>query len=151
MSKNYPEINPIYPLLDLDMSKEDCIKEVQSWGVEIPIPYKLGYRNNNCFKTGCVQGGAGYWQKFKRENIEAFNKMADMEQELTRAKGKPVTVMRILRNGKMVNCFLKYYSDEYHYLDLVNGREPEPLIECTGFCTTKNIITTEEKKEDELF
>lgn len=150
MSKNYPEINQISPLLHLDMSKKDCIDEIQSWGIEIPIPYKMGYQNNNCQKTGCVQGGAGYWQKIKRDQPEVFEKMAEMERELTLAKGKPVTVMRIKRNGEMVHCFLKYYSDEYFYLDLVKGREPEPLTECTGFCTTKNIII-EEKNEGDLF
>lgn len=148
MRKNYPEINPLFPLLELDMSKEDCVKEVKSWGVEIPVPYKLGYRNNNCFQTGCVQGGAGYWQKIKREQPEKFNKMADMEHELTKAKGKPVTIMRIKRNNVMTHCFLKFYSDEYYYLDLVNGREPEPLIECTGFCSTSNTIDSNDIEED---
>lgn len=151
MTKNYPEINPKYPLIELDMSKKDCIEEIKSWGIEIPIAYKMGYQNNNCQKTGCVQGGAGYWQKIKREQPDVFNNMAEMERELTKAKGKPVTVMRIRRDNKMVHCFLKYYSDEYFYLDLVNGREPEPLIECTGFCSNRNVIDVDAKEEGSLF
>lgn len=39
---------------------------------------KSGLKNNNCFSTGCVQGGIGYWQKMEKEFPEKFNVMADL-------------------------------------------------------------------------
>lgn len=50
--------------------------------IELPAMYKLGYKNNNCI--GCVKGGAGYWNKIRRDFPEAFEKMALVEEELGR-------------------------------------------------------------------
>ena len=45
--------------------------------LKYPKMYQLGFRNNNCFKTGCVQGGIGYWQKMERDfllNLKQWQK-----------------------------------------------------------------------------
>lgn len=136
MRKNYPEINAIAPLYDMRITKEMCITEIRSWGIEIPIPYLEGYRNNNCQLTGCVQGGIGYWQKIQREQTEVFLQMASMEHELTEAKSKPVTCIRILKEGKMEPLFLLPHPSSPYHLGIAKGREPKPLQECNGFCKT---------------
>jgi hypothetical protein len=57
MTKNNPQIKPIYPLMMFGDFKKDCIDILESVGIQIPIAYKLGFQNNNCLGTGCVQGG----------------------------------------------------------------------------------------------
>ncbi|MHC3124971.1 hypothetical protein NL42_15075, partial [Acinetobacter sp. GN11] len=42
--------------------------------------YKLGYLNNNCI--GCVKGGAGYWNKIRKDFPEVFNRMAKVERDI---------------------------------------------------------------------
>ena len=142
MMKNYPEINPLFPLIDNRLTKNDCINMVNSWGVEIPETYKLGFRNNNCFNTGCVQGGIGYWQKIAREYPDKFDYMANIEREISLDKGEPVTICKDQAEAKKKLLFLKPNPDfpEMGHIGLKKGREPESLIECNGFCSTTEQI-----------
>jgi hypothetical protein len=57
MLLNHPNTKPVFPLLLKAMNKKDCIEWFEGTGIEIPRMYKLGFSNNNCFGTGCVQGG----------------------------------------------------------------------------------------------
>jgi hypothetical protein len=100
--------------------KKKCIEIVQDVNIEIPEMYKLGFQNNNCFNTGCVQGGIGYWQKMKKEFPEKFNVMADLEHELTDLKGEPITMLKdqsndskeAIKTDKKANLvFLKRHID----------------------------------------
>lgn len=140
MKINYPDSNPVFPLLLYALSKKDCIKMLTYANIDIPMVYKYGFSNNNCFNTGCVQGGIGYWQKIKREFPEKFETMAILEHELTDLKGKPVTILRDQsKKAKELDntlVFLKKHSD-YPNMKTINdmtGREPERLIECNGYC-----------------
>lgn len=142
MLKNYPEINPFFPLIEKKYTKQKCISIVKSWGINIPKMYELGFRNNNCFKTGCVQGGIGYWQKIKREFPVKFEYMANLEHELTEIKGEPVTILSDQSGGEKTRLFLKKYDkyDDILSIDDKEGREVEPLMECNGFCSTEEQI-----------
>ena len=141
MRRNYPEINVISPLIDLKMDKADCKAWFRYRNIEIPETYKLGYENNNCFVTGCVQGGLGYWGKIKREDPEKFGKMAELEHKLTKAKGKPVTICKD-QSGKDGHklVFLKHNSDypEIKDISMMKGIEPTPIPECFGFCASQD-------------
>lgn len=140
MKLNYPDSRPIFPLIYNLLSKKDCIKIVEGEGIRIPVTYKLGFNNNNCFKTGCVQGGIGYWQKMKREFPDKFDKMAAVEHDLTNKKGKPVTMLKDQgKEGGLV--FLKPHP-AYPFvkdISMMRGREPKPLMECNGFCGTNDL------------
>jgi len=140
MVLNNPETQPIFPLLMFGYSKKDCIELVEGWQIEIPRMYKLGFLNNNCFKTGCVQGGIGYWQKMARDFPDKFDKMAKVEHNLTDIKGKPVTMLRdqsikAVESGSDL-VFLKPHPEYPNIKDIsqLKGREPKPLYECNGFC-----------------
>ena len=140
MSLNYPDSKPIFPLIYNLLSKKDCIKMAERAGIRPPVMYQLGFNNNNCFKTGCVQGGIGYWQKMQREFPEKFDKMAALEHELTDLKGQPVTMLKDQsKNGGLV--FLKPHPDYPLIKDIsmMKGREPKPLMECNGFCGTNDL------------
>ena len=152
MTLNHSHTKPIYPLLMFAYTKNDCIKIIQDAGLRVPRTYELGFLNNNCFKTGCVQGGIGYWQKMKREFSEKFEAMAEMEHKLTALKGKPVTMLKDQSNEAKQNgnqlVFLKPHKDYPFIKDLsmMKGREPKPLFECNGFCGVNDL---EERKETE--
>ena len=136
MAMNNPNANPIFPLLMFGLSKKDCIGIIEDNGIGIPEMYHLGFLNNNCFKTGCVQGGIGYWQKIQREYPDKFMAMAKMEHELTDKKGSPVTMLRSQKNGTKTPLFLIPHPNypELPKFSEQDGREPEPLFECNGFC-----------------
>jgi transcriptional regulator with XRE-family HTH domain len=137
MKLNYPEINNIAPLIEHGLTKQDCIKIIKEANIEVPNMYKRGYSNNNCFKTGCIQGGVGYWQKIQRESPEKFEAMAEREHRYTRLKKKPITVLRIKKDGIMHPCFLKPLKGFKYHIGIAKGREPKALVECNGFCHTK--------------
>lgn len=144
MALNHPKAKPIFPLWMYGYTKEDCIRICGDNGVEIPMMYKLGFRNNNCFKTGCVQGGVGYWQKMKREYPEKFHAMAKVEHELTDLKGSPVTMLRTnikKGNDERQSLFLVPHPNypDSPLFDEQKGREPEPLFECNGMCGVNDL------------
>lgn len=153
MKENNPESRPIFPLIANLLSKKDCIKIIQNANnlftpLELPKPYLLGYGNNNCWKTGCVKGGIGYWQKIQNEFPDKFEAMAKTEHELTDLKGQPVTMLKDqMKGGGLV--FLKPHPDypEVKDISMMKGREPKPLIECNGFCGTNDLEKNETENE----
>lgn len=154
LKTNHSDSKAIFPLLMYGYDKNKCIEIVKEAGIEPPITYQLGFRNNNCFRTGCVQGGIGYWQKMKREFPDKFNKMADMEHELTQLKGKPVTMLRDQRKAAKesgnILVFLRRHPDypELKCLDDLAPQTVEPLMECNGFCGTN--LFEKSKTTDEI-
>lgn len=147
MTLNNPDSKAIYPLLLFGYSKKDCINIVENAGLEIPKMYKLGFLNNNCFNTGCVQGGIGYWQKMKRDFPIKFDAMAEMEHKLTDLKGMPVTMLKDQSlNGGLVFLKPNKKYPEIKDISKMKGREPEPLFECNGFCGINDL---EDRKQSE--
>lgn len=149
MSLNWRKINPIFPLLLYGYSKKDCIRILQDNNIEIPEAYKLGYSNNNCLKTGCVQGGIGYWQKFKKDFPKKFETMAELEHELTKKAGEPVTISKDQTNNRDFDLvFLKKNPNYPSMKDIseMKGRQPEPLVDCMGFCGSNDLKPPKETK-----
>lgn len=146
LAMNHPQAKPIFPLLMLGLTKIDCIKAFNDFGIEIPRAYRLGLSNNNCLKTGCVQGGIGYWQKIKRDFPEKFEAMAKIEHELTDLKGHPVTMLKdqsSAAKGLHKYADLVFLKKHPGYpnksIDEMKGREPEPLTDCNGFCGVNDL------------
>lgn len=142
MKKNNAHLYPIFPLLMVCMDKFDCIKHVQNlnsllFRIELPITYRLGLENNNCFKTGCVQGGIGYWQWMQVNQPQKFDDMAAREHKITEIKGEPVTICKDQSKGGGL-VFLKHHPawPDVKDISMMIGRPPEMLIECSGFCST---------------
>lgn len=75
-----PEIYVSFPLIDEKLDKQLCLYMLMDAGIELPVMYKLGYRNNNCI--GCVKGGKGYWNKIRIDFPEAFERMAKQERKM---------------------------------------------------------------------
>ncbi len=145
LAMNHPQSLPIFPLLMHGLQKKDCLALLEDHNIEVPQMYKQGFNNNNCWKSLCIQGGIGYWQKAYREQREKFDRMANIEHELTDRKGEPVTMLKdqseeAQRTGNLL-VFLKPHPRYPHVKDLsmMEGREPKPLVECNGFCSTNDL------------
>lgn len=142
IKKNHPSTKPIFPLWLFGYTKTDCIRVVQNAGIEIPTPYKDGFQNNNCIKTGCVQGGIGYCQMYRDKFPKRFEEMAKREHEITDMKGEPVTICKDqskeAKESGVWNVFLLPHPNypDHKDLSMMKGRKPEPLTECNGFCGT---------------
>lgn len=153
MKFNNPKCKPIFPLLMLGLTKEDCLVLVEQAGIEVPRMYKYGFQNNNCFKTGCIQGGIGYWQKMQREFPDKFEKMAKLEHHLTDLKGKPVTMLKdqsnYAKDSGNVLVFLKKHPSypELKCLDDMPKMSVQPLMECNGFCGINDLNPKNETSE----
>jgi len=118
---NNPEVTAWFPLIEQNLTKQDCIDKILSAGINIPEMYRLGYKNNNCI--GCVKGQAGYWNKIRLDFPEVFDRMAKQERELNAAICKSYA-----KDGKRKKVFL----DE---LPLDMGRyESEIEIKCGLIC-----------------
>lgn len=155
MKLNHPKTNPIFPLLLFAYNKKDCIKMIQDAGIDIPNMYKLGFHNNNCFKTGCIQAGIGYWQKMKLEFPDKFNAMAEMEHNITALKGEPVTMLKDqskkAKDSGNVLVFLKKHPlyPNLKSIDEMKGQKVEPLFDCNGLCGV-NDLSKRSKTEKEI-
>lgn len=114
------------PLIERGVGKADCLAMLQDAGIEIPTMYHLGYRNNNCI--GCVKGGAGYWNKIRKDFPETFARMAAVERKLGR------TIIRVDgdpdADGKPTR--VPMYLDQLP--EGMGSHQDEQDIECSIFC-----------------
>jgi 3'-phosphoadenosine 5'-phosphosulfate sulfotransferase (PAPS reductase)/FAD synthetase len=127
-----PGVDLVTPLIEMGLTKPDCLAMIERADIELPAMYKLGYDHNNC--VGCVKGGMGYWNKIRVDFPETFNRMATLERTLGR------TVIRV----KGVPTWL----DE---LDPERGNfNTEPNIECSLLCeiaeVSYKVVQPEEKE-----
>lgn len=109
--EQYPATKPLFPLIEHNLSKADCLSILALHGIELPKMYQLGYNNNNCI--GCVKGGKGYWNMIRNDFPVIFDKMANIERQIGHSCIK--------------DCFL----DE---LQTTSGRTPGVIPECSIFC-----------------
>jgi 3'-phosphoadenosine 5'-phosphosulfate sulfotransferase (PAPS reductase)/FAD synthetase len=77
------EVNEWFPLIEKNISKNDCLRIIDFLGIKPSVMYELGYNNNNC--VGCVKGGMGYWNKIRVDFPDRFNQMAIFERLLGHA------------------------------------------------------------------
>jgi hypothetical protein len=73
-----PDFEHEFPLIEKMIDKQSAHGILEKAGIKRPYMYELGYPNNNCI--GCVKGGAGYWNKIKKDFPEIFKQRAEMER-----------------------------------------------------------------------
>ena len=114
--EQYGYTNPLFPLIENKLTKNECAGIIHGAGILLPEMYRMGYANNNCI--GCVKGGAGYWNKIRKDFPENFKQMAEAERKIGATCLKD-------ENGKI-------------YLDELNpdAGNPSDLVfgECGIFC-----------------
>jgi len=115
-----PDTPVEFPLIEKNLTKENCLCQFKKYGIKQPAMYELGYENNNCI--GCIKGGAGYWNKIKKDFPEIFDRMAKLEREIG---------FSILRNNDVEKDY-KLFLDE---LPELKGKPPKPIVaQCSIFC-----------------
>lgn len=88
-----PFTNYEFPLVEHNMTGEDCRQFIHNLGIEVPTMYKLGFRNNNCI--GCLKAESPtYWNHVRKHFPEVFEKRAKQERmvgyALCRYKGQSI-------------------------------------------------------------
>jgi 3'-phosphoadenosine 5'-phosphosulfate sulfotransferase (PAPS reductase)/FAD synthetase len=108
------------PLIDRNLTKDDCFGILNRVGIELPAMYKLGFRNNNCI--GCVKASnVDYWKRVRKHFPLHFARMAKLERQIG------ATINRISVNGERQKLFL----DEIEEGD---PKGADPNIQCGLFC-----------------
>ncbi len=115
--ESMPEFNHKFPLIERELTKEDCHGILKELGIKRPVMYDLAYQNNNCI--GCVKGGMGYWNKIRKEFPKVFEERAKLERKIG------------------ASCIKGIYLDE---LDPSRGNfEEEIMEECNIICQIQSI------------
>lgn len=109
---DYSYTNPLFPLIEEKINKENCAQILLDAGIKLPTMYELGYSNNNCI--GCVKGGKGYWNKIRIDFPEVFDRMAKAERQAG------------------YSCIKGTFLDELNPQD---GYTPKPIVpSCSVVC-----------------
>jgi len=127
IERRFADMEFEWPLIEEGLTKQDCFRELQAAGIQLPQMYRLGYRNNNCI--GCVKGGAGYWNKIRGDFPEVFERMSQIEREIG------ASILR--RDGG------RLFLDE---LDPAAGRHTPPDISCGLWCHVADEVEAAEKE-----
>lgn len=107
---NNPELNVRFPLIEHDISKNDCYYILNSLGLELPYMYKLGYKNANC--TGCVKAESiGYWAAIREDFPKVFNWYAKFERKIgaidpDTSKPRGAAINKRYEGDKRIRVFL---------------------------------------------
>lgn len=78
--EQYPATKAMFPLIEHQLSKSDCLSLLKKFRIELPMMYRRGFRNNNCI--GCVKGGKGYWSRIRTYYPSVFMRMAKLERTI---------------------------------------------------------------------
>ncbi len=83
--KNFKEHNPDllceWILVDLEITKQECISELRMTGIELPMMYRLGFDNNNC--PGCVKASSPwYWSMIRKHFPDVFARRCEQSRAI---------------------------------------------------------------------
>jgi len=108
------------PLIEKGFDKADCLGMLERAGIDLPVMYSLGFRNNNCL--GCVKAqSVDYWKRIRKHFPDKFEWYALKERELNHA------INRVTVKGVKQAVFL----DEIEEGD---PKQSDPDISCGLFC-----------------
>lgn len=97
---NNPERIIECPLIDRELTKEDCFGMLHRVGIELPAMYRLGFNNNNCI--GCVKArdNLNYWRRVRKHFPAVFDRRAAQERKLGLA------INRVTKDGVRSEIYL---------------------------------------------
>ncbi len=122
--KNDPGIDWWWPLIEAELTKEDCLAMVHRAGIELPVMYRLGYGNNNCI--GCVKANNfTYWNMVRVDFPDVFARRARQEREI----GHSICSEEVTPGSRAKT---PVWLDELDP-ELGKGR-PVPSVECSLLC-----------------
>lgn len=125
-AERFVENNPLavceFPLIDAELTKEDCQTILMQHGIRRPATYDLGFKNANCLKHGCVKGQAGYWNHYRKVFPERFRRMAEMERRIGAA------ICKTEAGGVRTPIYLDELPED------MGSYDAEPAFQCGLFC-----------------
>lgn len=114
--------NVLPVLIEENLTKQDCFRIVQSWGIALPASYLLGYPNANCI--GCVKSASpAYWNHVRRTHPEVFQQRAALSREIG------CKLIERTTKGKKRRYFLDELPEEWG-----KGQKLGPAPDCSSFC-----------------
>lgn len=106
LRENYPELTIWTPLIDKGITKYSALAMLENAGISIPVPYRLGFHNNNC-KTCVKATSPDYWALVRKSYPEDFERMSklsrDLDVRLTRIKDERIFIDEIPANHPTTN------------------------------------------------
>lgn len=73
--------NVLPVLIEKGITKDDCFRIVQEYGLDLPAIYRRGYPNANCI--GCVKASSPtYWNHVRQADPEVFQARAELSRRL---------------------------------------------------------------------
>lgn len=109
-SQRNPELYLEWILKDNQISKSDCFEILQQTGIEMPVRYKQGFKNNNCIC--CVKATSlQCWVLERRLNPDVFARRAEQSRRfgarLVRLNGERIFLDEIPPDNQLQARFLK--------------------------------------------
>tara|TARA_E500000331_G_scaffold43371_1_gene35927 strand:- start:2541 stop:3368 length:828 start_codon:yes stop_codon:yes gene_type:complete len=134
--------NLLTPLVDQNLTKQDCFEIISTANIEIPKIYKLRFPNANCI--GCCKASSPtYWNLVRKHFPKIFEKRAKISRELGAKlvilKGERIFLDELLVDTKARD--LKNYNFNQGRIDFSNTNIGG---ECGVFCEEPEINTTSE-------
>lgn len=81
LQANNPELQFRWLLIELLLTKEDCLEKLSKAGIAAPKMYELGFDNNNC--PGCVKASSPwYWDNVRRHMPDVFKRRCEQSRAL---------------------------------------------------------------------
>lgn len=80
LHENYPELTIQTPLIDAGLTKASVMQMVLDAGIALPIPYILGFHNNNC-KTCVKATSPDYWSLVRKSYPDDFVRLAKLSRD----------------------------------------------------------------------
>lgn len=110
----------IFPLIERNLTKSDCLAIIESAGIQLPEMYRLGFNNANC--VGCCKGGEGYWNRIRKVFPADFEDVAQIQEAI----GPNSYFFRNRKTGERFS--LRNLSPDA-------GRHDEVVPDCSLFCS----------------
>lgn len=123
LQDRFPEELFSFPLIEKQITKEDCYSIVDRAGIRLPSMYLMGYDNANCI--GCPKGGQAYRQNIREDFPVQFYEIKKIQEDI----GPGANFLRFRsgpRNGQRMALS-----------ELPPGRgnmDKEPSFSCSFFC-----------------
>lgn len=101
--KNTQRDNLLTPLIDLNITKQDCFNILLHENIKLPEIYSFGYPNANCI--GCVKASSPtYWNLVRKTFPDVFDQRMKLSEQLgaklVRYKGKRIQLTELPVDAK---------------------------------------------------
>lgn len=125
LRETYPDILPVFPLIDAKLTKKDCRALLAELGLQEPVTYAMGFPNANCIPCGKATSIA-YWALMRQEFPAEFQRMARLSRRLgvrlTRLKGERIFIDEIpadqpVKDADVPDCdaLCQWFAEEIEY------------------------------------